>query len=674
MIVNKSMFPLQTGFGVISKMQDRFADLQVQLGTGMKASTLADMGRDLPMSLSVRSRLTKIEGFSANIDTVNLRLSFLDKTMTRFDAIESEGRSSATQGQYGTNNINMATLPSLSKARLDELVTLLNSDVAGRYLFGGSNTDSAPLPEMSALLNGQGGKAGFQAVVSERKTADAGIDGRGRLVSTHVAATTAVTLAEDGVHPFGMKVSTVSSTSGAVTVAQPAPGTAPLGDEVSITFAPTPAAQIASGETISMGLTLPDGTETQITLRAVTAAEATGAIGEFVIGADAVDTAENFKTALDAELVQVGTDTLSAASTFAASENFFNGPGEPVLRVQGNPATATALRIADSTDTVMWYNGQTPAVSAQGLGRLQISTAGGTVTLGEKAPSSAQYGFQISAVSADTANIDTTYTAANPSSVSVAFTAVPAAGESVNVTLNQPDGTTRTVALTAVVGKAGPGQFSIGADVNATAANFSSALNIVVTEAAMAAEGNPRQSVTAQVDDATRVSYGMEANESGFLRLMRTMASMTVEQYPTEESIRATHEPARLAAMALPDGPLRVAALEDYEKAITTDLRSAMGRFDAMAIRQQSALSESHNSEGGSIEILTMELGVARNTLNTSTKRHTDYKAQLDNLLSDVETVSKEDVAMEILALQTRLQASYQVTSMVSQLSLVNFI
>jgi flagellin-like hook-associated protein FlgL len=674
MIVNKSMFPLQTGFGVISKMQDRFADLQVQLGTGMKASTLADMGRDLPLSLSVRSRLSKIEGFSANIDTVNLRLSFLDKTMSRFDKIEGEARNSATQGQYGTNSINMATLPSLSKARLDELVTLLNSDVAGRYLFGGSNTDSAPLPDMDVLLNGQGGKAGFQAVVSERKTADAGVDGRGRLASTHVAATTTVTLAEDGVHPFGLKVSTISSTSGAVTVAQPAPGTLPLGDQVSVTFAPTPAAQIASGETVSMGLTLPDGTETQITLRAVTAAEATGAVGEFVIGADAVATAANFKTSLDAKLVQVGTDTLSAASTFAASQNFFNGPGEPVLRVQGNPATATALRVADSSDTIMWYNGQSPAISAQGLGRLGISTAGDTVTLTEKSPSSAQYGFQISAVSADTANIDTTYTAANPSSVSVAFTAVPAAGESVNVTLAQPDGTTRTVALTAVVGKAGPGQFTIGADENATATNFANALNIVVTEASMAAEGNPRQSVTAQVDDATRVSYGMEANESGFLRLMRTMASMTVEQYPTEESTRATHEPARLAAMALPEGPLRDAALADYEKAITTDTRSAMGRFDAMAIRQQTALSEGHNSELGSIEILTMELGVARGTLDNSTKRHTDYKAQLDNLLSDVETVNKEDVAMEILALQTRLQASYQVTSMVSKLSLVNFI
>jgi flagellar hook-associated protein 3 FlgL len=637
MIVNKSMFPLQTGFGVISKMQDRFADLQMQLGTGMKASTLADMGRDLPMSLSVRSRLTKIEGYSANIDTVNLRLSFLDKTMARFDKIEGEARNSAVQGQYGTNNINMATLPSLSKARLDELVTLLNSDINGRYLFGGSNTDTAPLPDTDVLLDGQAGKAGFKAIVTERKAADAGLDGRGRLASTHTAGTTAVTLAEDGVHPFGMKVSTVSTTSSVVTVTQPTPGTLPLGDQVSVTFAPTPAAQVSSGQTVSMGFTLPDGTETQITLRAVTAAESNGAKDEFIIGADAEATAANFKTALDANLLRVGTEELSGASTFVASQNFFNGPGEPVLRVQGSPATATSLRVATDADTVMWYTGQSPAVSATGLGRLDIATAGDTVTLGERAPTSVNHGFQISGVSADTANIDTTYTAADPSTVGVEFTGVPSAGETVNVTLTDPDGTTRTVGLTAVVGKAGPGQFTIGADVNATATNFSTALNIVLTEAAMDAEGNPRQSVTAQVDDATRVSYGMEANESGFLRLMRTMASMSVETYPDSDA-------------------------------------SSKGRFDAMAVRQQAELSEAHNSEKGSIEILTMELGVARGTLDNSTKRHTDYKAQLDNLLSDVETVSKEDVAMEILALQTRLQASYQVTSMVSKLSLVNFI
>ncbi|WP_224702887.1 hypothetical protein [Devosia aquimaris] len=637
MIVNKSMFPIQTGFGVISKMQDRFATLQMQLGTGEKASNLSEMGRDLPMSLSVRSRLSKIEGFSANIDTVKLRLSFLDKTMSRLDAIEGEARNSAVQGQYGTNNINMATLPSLSKARLDEVVTLLNSDVAGRYLFGGANTDSAPLPDTETLLNGQGGKAGFKTVVSERKAADAGLDGRGRLATSQAVGTSTVKLSEDGVHPFGMKVSTISTTSSDVTVTQPAPGTLPLGDEVGVTFAVAPAAQIIEGQSISMGFTLPDGSETQITLRAVDAANASGAVDEFVIGADAETTAANFKTTLDAKLIEVGKNVLAGASTFAAAENFFNGAGEPVLRVQGSPATATALRVADETDTIMWYNGQSPSVAAQGLGRLTVASATDTVTLTEKAPVSANHGFQISGVSADTANIDTTYTVADPSSVAVKFNSVPAAGEAVDVTLTDPSGVSRTVTLTAVTGKAGPGQFAIGADVNATAASFSAALTSSLNEAAANAQGNPRQSVTAQVDDSTRVPYGIEANETGFLRMMRTLSSLSVETYPDGDS-------------------------------------SSKDRFDTMARRQQAELSEAHNSESGSIEIVTMELAVAHNALDNSAKRHTDYKAQLDNLLSDVETVSKEDVAMEIMALQTRLQASYQVTSMVSKLSLVNFL
>ena len=636
MIVNKSMFPLQTGFGIISKMQDKFATLQVQLGTGEKASKLSEMSRDLPMSLSVRSRLSKIEGFSANIDTVNLRLSFFDTTMTRFDKIEGEARTSATQGQYGTNNINMAMLPGLSKARLDELVTLLNSDVAGRYLFGGSNTDTAPLPTTDVLLDGQAGKAGFKAVVSERKAADAGLDGRGRLQTFHTDGTNIVGLAEDGVHPFGLKVSTLSTTSGAVTVTQPTPGTAPLGNAVSVAFKPAPDDQIVAGNTISIGVSLPDGTESQMTLTAISADQQTGAKDSFVIGADAAATAKNFQTALNAKLLDVGETELVAASTFAASQNFFNGPGEPVLRVQGNPATATALRLGSDSDTIMWYQGQSPAVSATGLGRLGIATTGDTVTLSEKAPVSTAHGFQISGVSASTAGITTTHTATDPGSVALQVAVNPLPNEKVTITLTEPNGTQREVSLTAVQGKAGPGQFTIGANVAATAKNLAKGLEVVVTEVSKAAEGNPRQGVTAQVDDSTRVNYGMQANESGFLALVRTMAAVSIETYPTDND-------------------------------------TSKGRFDAMAIRQQSAMSEAHNSEPGSIEILTMELGVARGTLENSTKRHTDYKAQLDNLLSDLETVSKEDVAMEILALQTRLQASYQTTSMVSKLSLVNF-
>ena len=637
MIVNKSMYPLQTGFGVISKMQDKFATLQMQMGTGEKATKLSEMGRDLPMSLSVRQRLGKIEGFTGNIEKVNLRLSFLDKTMSRFDKLESEARSSALQGQYGTDAINMATLPGLSKARFDEVVDLLNSEVAGRYLFGGSETDTAPVADPAAILDGLAGKAGFKAVVTERKAADLGESGQGRLVTSLAAGTTTVDLTEDGVHPFGLKVSTVSTTSGTVSVSQPAAGTLPLGDGISVTFAAAPAAQIEPGHTISMGFALPDGTQTQITLKAVTTANATGSVDEFVIGADAEETATNFQTALEAKLVDVGGKALSGASTFAAAQNFFNGAGEPVLRVQGSPATATSLRVATEDDTVMWYRGQSPAIASSNLGRLSVATAGNTVTLSENAPSSNKHGFQITGVSADTAGIGTTFTAADPSSVSLEVGTNPLAGEKVSITLAEPNGAARTVELEAVVGPAGAGQFSIGADTAATARNLSASLKTVLTEASLAAHGNPRQSVTAQIDDTTRVSYGMEANESGFLRMMQTMGAMSVETYPSTDP-------------------------------------TSRARFDAVATRMHLELSESHNGEAGSIEVLTMELGVARGALESATKRHTDYKAQLSNLLSDIETVSKEDVAMEILALQTRLQASFQATSMVSQLSLVNFL
>lgn len=645
MIVNKSMFPVQNGFGVISKMRDRFDTLQVQLGTGQKAGSLSEMGRDLPVSLSVRSRLDKIEGYSANIDTVNLRLSFLDNAMARFDKLEAEARNASVQGQYGTNNINLATLPGLSKGRFDEVVTMLNLDVAGRYLFGGSNTDKAPLPSSTVLLEGQGGKAGFKTVAGERKAADAGVYGNGRLETASAGGT--VSLTEDGMHPFGFKLLRVTSTAPATAVqtndsaaSNPvAPGNIQTGNTMGVTFQPAPAEQIKPGQTITLGLQLPDGLDTQITLTAIAPEDAPPGPGQFVVTDNPDDNAASFKIALDKSLVTEASTSLAAASTFAASEMFFNGPGEPALRVDGNPATSQGLKLATASDTVQWYSGQTPAVSAEGMGRLGVSANGNAVTLQEAAPSSSQHGFQISDAVLDPAGprITTSHSATNPSSTTITMAAQPLPGDKVTLKLTEPGGTVREVTLTAVQGKAGAGQFSIGIDEADTAVNFASALTAAATYAAGLAEGNPRQSVSAQVDDATRVNYGIQANESGLLRLMRTLGSLSIETYSESDP-------------------------------------SSKGRYDAMAVRQQAQMSEGHNSEAGSIEIMTMELGVAQSIIGNAASRHTAYKAQLENLLSDVETVNKEDVAMEILALQTRLQASYQTTAMISKLSLVNYL
>ena len=46
----------------------------------------------------------------------------------------------------------------------------------------------------------------------------------------------------------------------------------------------------------------------------------------------------------------------------------------------------------------------------------------------------------------------------------------------------------------------------------------------------------------------------------------------------------------------------------------------------------------------------------------------------LQNIVDQAESVSPDQVASQILALQTALQASYQTTSMLSQLSLTKFL
>ena len=148
---------------------------------------------------------------------------------------------------------------------------------------------------------------------------------------------------------------------------------------------------------------------------------------------------------------------------------------------------------------------------------------------------------------------------------------------------------------------------------------------------------DPRRTVGAKIDEGTRVDYGVQANEKGFAELMRTLAVATVTTYPTDDD-------------------------------------TSKGRYDALALRQMSKLSESHNGEDGSIEIVATELGIAQNTIGKVTDRQKAFSAQLNTMLESAESVTPEQVAMELLAVKTRLEASYAAMASISQLSLANYL
>jgi flagellar hook-associated protein 3 FlgL len=60
--------------------------------------------------------------------------------------------------------------------------------------------------------------------------------------------------------------------------------------------------------------------------------------------------------------------------------------------------------------------------------------------------------------------------------------------------------------------------------------------------------------------------------------------------------------------------------------------------------------------------------------MQDATARQTQTQSTLQDMIDTTETVSPDQVASEILALQTSLQASYQTTSMLSQLTLTKYL
>jgi flagellar hook-associated protein 3 FlgL len=148
--------------------------------------------------------------------------------------------------------------------------------------------------------------------------------------------------------------------------------------------------------------------------------------------------------------------------------------------------------------------------------------------------------------------------------------------------------------------------------------------------------GSARASQVAQIGSDQTVDYGIQANEEGIRSQLQAVAVFA----------------AFTASPSNPNAQAQVAALST---SVGTALSSA-------APGQQT------------MQDIQSDLANAQTTITSATALQTQTQTSLQNMVSQIETVSPDQVASEILSLQTQLQASYQTTSMLSQLSLVKFL
>jgi len=354
----------------IVDLRAQLDDLQRQLGTGKKSDTYAGVGLDRGMAVGLRAQLSAIAGYQDTITTVGIPLQMAQTMLGRLGDINHAVKTATQFSPYDLDDTGHTVGQTNAGVQLDELLNLLNTQVGDRYIFSGRALDTPAAESLAHILDGDGARAGFKQVLTERNQADLGANGLGRLVIPPPPGNV-VSMSEDvSGSPFGFKLAAVNSGLTNATVTGPA-GVPPA---ISVDFS---AGNPNPGETIKFSFTLPDGSSEDLTLTATTSA--TPGPNEFTIGATGAATATNLQTALTGAVGSLARTALAAASAVAAGNDFFAiDAANPPRRVAGPPFdTATALVAGTPANTVTWYTGEagTDPARSTALARVDSSLA-----------------------------------------------------------------------------------------------------------------------------------------------------------------------------------------------------------------------------------------------------------------------------------------------------------
>lgn len=337
-----------------NNLMNQLNTLSQELASGQAAQTYSGLQSQAGIALSLNAQLSALTGYSNTATTVGTTLSLAQSVLTQLGtAGSSTVQAINQQSAFQLNSDGQTTTQASAAVQLDNILSLLNTQVGSNYIFSGSATNQPSVASASDILNGNGAQAGLTQVISERQQADLGVSGLGHL-STAIGggSGSTLTLSQDGT-PFGFQLTGVDSSLTGATVTGPSGSPA----SISVDLASNP----NSGDSIQFQLTLPDGSTQTISLQATT--NSPPGANQFTIGTLPSDTATNLQTALTTAITGLTQTALPAASAMAAANDFFS---DPPLRVNGSPPdTSTGLVNGTPANTVFWYtgeNGSTPAL------------------------------------------------------------------------------------------------------------------------------------------------------------------------------------------------------------------------------------------------------------------------------------------------------------------------
>ena len=619
----------------IRNINQQLTDLSTQLSTGKLSQNYSGMGTNEGFAIASRAQLSNIAAYTDTMTNVNVNINLENTALQSLTTIRNTVQTGSATSSQDLNVNGQTVAQNTAAAQFGSMVGVLNTQSGNRYLFSGTAYNTQSVANAGDIINGTTTQAGLKTVMAERQAADLGANGMGRLVQSQPSTTSVQVVEDSPASPFGLKISAVSSTLTGATV------TGPSGSPVSfsVNFGATPP---SNGDKFSVQFTLPDGSTEQIDLTASTATPVP--VGSFAIDTgnpsavppvppNPVNTATNFNTALNTAITKLANTSLVAASAVAAGDNFFNTDSSAIGAAKNSQAAApisgaTALSGTAASNSI-----------ASGFSAGDSITVNGTTL-----------SFVASGATGNQLNVTDSIQTLMSKIDSITGTSKPSTIHGGSITINTDDAASLSISgstpgATAALGALGFSSSPITATqpplrVGSSPASSATTLvngsaNTVKWYTGNDGPGSPRSTAVARVDDSVTVQYGAQADEDAIRKQLQAVAVYgTFATSPTGQ-----YSGAQVAALSL---------------------------------RTTQALTPQPGQQ--KIEDIQTDIAMAQNTMKDATTRQTQAKAQLQNIVDQAESASPDQVASEILSLQNALQASYQTTANLAQLSLVKYL
>ncbi|MGO4717316.1 hypothetical protein [Bradyrhizobium sp. 2TAF24] len=277
-----------------------------------------------------------------------------------------------------------------------------------------------------------------------------------------------------------------------------------------------------------------------------------------------------------------------------------------------------------------------------------------------------------------------------PAALTINVVSQPNAGDKVAVRLALRDGTTTTLVLQAQTSAdaASVTDFAIGATPAATAQNLSGALQRALNRAAettLAASATARATADFFAGSAAPGLAPRRIDFSGAApAYAQTPSASTVVWYRGE--IAAGDPRAAIAVRTSATATVGIGARANEDA-----IRAAVAGFAALAVSDMDkvtaatpATAERWKALGAqaltllpgkdALDGIAGALGLASSALADAQAQNKTVRTILQSHLDHLENAPTEELVVRLVDVQNRLQASYQVTSMLSKLSLLNYL